>query len=74
MLAARTLILVSIASLGLAATEASAGSLFNFPLSLPGAPPAPDGVWLIRPDGYVAATAPGADLSSISDVLRRMSA
>ena len=35
---------------------------------------APDGVWLIRPDGYVAATAPAADLSSISDVLRRMSA
>jgi 2-polyprenyl-6-methoxyphenol hydroxylase-like FAD-dependent oxidoreductase len=37
-------------------------------------PPAPDGVWLIRPDGYVAATAPADDLSSISDVLRRMSA
>jgi hypothetical protein len=37
-------------------------------------PPAPDGVWLIRPDGYVAATALAADLSSISDVLRRMSA
>jgi 2-polyprenyl-6-methoxyphenol hydroxylase-like FAD-dependent oxidoreductase len=39
-----------------------------------GTPPAPHGVWLIRPDGYVAATAPVADLSSISDVLRRMSA
>jgi 2-polyprenyl-6-methoxyphenol hydroxylase-like FAD-dependent oxidoreductase len=37
-------------------------------------PPAPDGVWLIRPDGYVAATAPALDLSSISDVLSRMSA
>jgi 2-polyprenyl-6-methoxyphenol hydroxylase-like FAD-dependent oxidoreductase len=37
-------------------------------------PPAADGVWLIRPDGYVAATAPTADLSSISDVLGRMSA
>jgi hypothetical protein len=23
-----------------------------------GTPPAPGGVWLIRPDGYVAATAP----------------
>jgi hypothetical protein len=39
-----------------------------------GAPPDTKGVWLIRPDGYVAATAPAADLSSISDVLRRMSA
>ena len=38
------------------------------------APPTPDGVWLIRPDGYVAATAPAADLSSVSDVLRRISA
>jgi hypothetical protein len=37
-------------------------------------PPVPDGVWLIRPDGYVAATAPAADLSVISDVLRRISA
>jgi hypothetical protein len=39
-----------------------------------GPPPDENGVWLIRPDGYVAATAPAADLSSISDVLRRMSA
>ena len=39
-----------------------------------GAPPDPTGVWLIRPDGYVAATAPTLDLSSISDVLTRMSA
>jgi hypothetical protein len=39
-----------------------------------GTPPMPDGVWLIRPDGYVAATAPSADLSSISDVLGRISA
>jgi 2-polyprenyl-6-methoxyphenol hydroxylase-like FAD-dependent oxidoreductase len=39
-----------------------------------GSPPAADGVWLIRPDGYVAATAPGEDLSAISDVLRRISA
>jgi 2-polyprenyl-6-methoxyphenol hydroxylase-like FAD-dependent oxidoreductase len=38
-----------------------------------GTPPAADGVWLIRPDGYVAATAPASELSSISDVLRRMS-
>jgi 2-polyprenyl-6-methoxyphenol hydroxylase-like FAD-dependent oxidoreductase len=39
-----------------------------------GTPPATDGVWLIRPDGYVAATAPVGDLSSISDVLKRMCA
>ena len=39
-----------------------------------GTPPAPDGAWLIRPDGYVAATAPATDLSSISEVSRRMSA
>jgi 2-polyprenyl-6-methoxyphenol hydroxylase-like FAD-dependent oxidoreductase len=32
-------------------------------------PPTPDGVWLIRPDGYVAAASPIADLSSISSVL-----
>jgi 2-polyprenyl-6-methoxyphenol hydroxylase-like FAD-dependent oxidoreductase len=38
-----------------------------------GAPPSPDGVWLIRPDGYVAATAPAGDLTAVSGVLRRMS-
>jgi 2-polyprenyl-6-methoxyphenol hydroxylase-like FAD-dependent oxidoreductase len=37
-------------------------------------PPEGKGVWLIRPDGYVAATAPTAELSSISDVLTRISA
>jgi hypothetical protein len=37
-------------------------------------PPMPDGVWLIRPDGYVAATAPTNNLSSISNVLGRISA
>jgi hypothetical protein len=51
--------------------------LASYPKLLNGAlvtPPAPDGVWLIRPDGYVAATAPAADLSVISAVLRRISA
>jgi 2-polyprenyl-6-methoxyphenol hydroxylase-like FAD-dependent oxidoreductase len=51
--------------------------LASYPKLLNGAlvtPPAADGVWLIRPDGYVAATAPAADLSVISDVLRRISA
>jgi hypothetical protein len=38
------------------------------------APPLTDGVWLIRPDGYVAATAPAGDLTAMSDVLKRMSA
>jgi hypothetical protein len=39
-----------------------------------GRPPDADGVWLIRPDGYIAATAPASDLSAVSDVLSRMSA
>jgi hypothetical protein len=39
-----------------------------------GTSPSPDGVWLIRPDGYVAATAPSGDLTAVSDVLQRMSA
>jgi 2-polyprenyl-6-methoxyphenol hydroxylase-like FAD-dependent oxidoreductase len=39
-----------------------------------GAPCSPDGVWLIRPDGYVAATAPTWDLTAVSDVLQRMGA
>jgi 2-polyprenyl-6-methoxyphenol hydroxylase-like FAD-dependent oxidoreductase len=54
-----------------------AGVLSSFPKLLNaalGPPPDVNGAWLIRPDGYVAATAPAADLSSISDVLRRMSA
>jgi hypothetical protein len=53
------------------------GLLSSFPKLLSaalGPPPDAKGVWLIRPDGYVAATAPAADLSSISGVLRRMSA
>jgi 2-polyprenyl-6-methoxyphenol hydroxylase-like FAD-dependent oxidoreductase len=39
-----------------------------------GTPPTRDKVWLIRADGYVAATAPAADLTAVSDVLRRISA
>jgi 2-polyprenyl-6-methoxyphenol hydroxylase-like FAD-dependent oxidoreductase len=57
-------------------TSAVTGLLASHPKLLTtalGAPPAADGVWLIRPDGYVAATAPAADLSSISEVLRRIS-
>jgi 2-polyprenyl-6-methoxyphenol hydroxylase-like FAD-dependent oxidoreductase len=54
-----------------------AGLLSSFPNLLNdalGPPPDANGVWLIRPDGYVAATAPATDLSSISDVLTRTSA
>jgi hypothetical protein len=54
---------------------AVASLLESFPQLLSstlGTPPDAKGVWLIRPDGYVAATAPAADLSSISDVLRRI--
>jgi 2-polyprenyl-6-methoxyphenol hydroxylase-like FAD-dependent oxidoreductase len=39
-----------------------------------GAAPDTKGVWLVRPDGYVAATASTTDLSVISNVLRRISA
>jgi 2-polyprenyl-6-methoxyphenol hydroxylase-like FAD-dependent oxidoreductase len=60
-----------------ASSPAVAGVLSSFPKLLNdalGTPPAPNGVWLIRPDGYVAATAPVNNLSSISDVLGRISA
>ena len=53
------------------------GLLASYPKLLNDAlarPPDANGVWLIRPDGYVAATAPAADLSAVSDVLSRMSA
>jgi hypothetical protein len=39
-----------------------------------GAPPPSDGVWLIRPDRYVAAAAAARNLTAVSDVLRRISA
>jgi hypothetical protein len=58
-------------------SPAVAGVLSSFPKLLNEAlvpPPDAKGVRLIRPDGYLAATAPASDLSSISDVLRRMSA
>ena len=59
------------------ASPAAAKLLASYPKLLNdalGTPASPGGVWLIRPDGYVAATAPAADLSSVSDVLQRMSA
>jgi hypothetical protein len=63
--------LLASASPAVAKLLASYPKLLNDAL---GTPPDAKGVWLIRPDGYVAATAPTSDLSSISDVLTRMSA
>jgi hypothetical protein len=54
--------LLASASHALADVLASYPELLNDTLDLP---PAPDGVWLIRPDGYIAATTPVGDLSSI---------
>jgi 2-polyprenyl-6-methoxyphenol hydroxylase-like FAD-dependent oxidoreductase len=63
--------LLASSSPGVATLLASYPELLNDTL---GAPPTQDGVWLVRPDGYIAATAPVVDLSSISNVLKRMSA
>ena len=55
-----SLILISIASVGLAATDASAESLFNFfPLNLPGAPPAPNPQTFLPPDADPNYSTPG---------------
>ena len=35
-------------------------------------PPDPEGIWLIRPDGYVAAVAKRDDLSTIENILARL--
>ena len=50
MLGARTLILISLAGMAIASTEGSAQSLFNFPLSLPGAAPPPNPQTYLPPD------------------------
>jgi hypothetical protein len=34
-------------------------------------PPDPNGIWLVRPDGYVAAVAGNADISTIENSLAR---
>jgi hypothetical protein len=34
-------------------------------------PPDPEGMWLIRPDGYVAAVAMNGDISTIENSLAR---
>ena len=54
-----TLILITIAGVGLAATDASAQSLFNIPLSLPGAPPAPNPQTFLPPDADPNYSTPG---------------
>jgi lipoprotein-anchoring transpeptidase ErfK/SrfK len=56
---ARTFFLIGVASLGLAATEVSAQSFFNLPLSLPGAPPAPNPQTFLPPDADPNYSTPG---------------
>jgi lipoprotein-anchoring transpeptidase ErfK/SrfK len=55
----RTLILIGLASMALATTEGSAQSLFNFPLSLPGAPPPPNPQTFLPPDADPNYSTPG---------------
>jgi lipoprotein-anchoring transpeptidase ErfK/SrfK len=59
MLGVRSLILISLASMGVATTEGSAQSLFNLPLSLPGAPPAPNPQTFLPPDADPNYSTPG---------------
>ena len=59
MLGARSLILIGLASMALATTEGSAQSLFNFPLSLPGAPPPPNPQTFLPPDADPNYSTPG---------------
>jgi lipoprotein-anchoring transpeptidase ErfK/SrfK len=56
---ARSLILIGLASMGLAATEAPAQSLFNFPLTLPGAAPPPNPQTYLPPDADPNYSTPG---------------
>ena len=59
MRAARCLILIGVASLGLAASAAQAQSLFNIPLSLPGSPPPPNPQTFLPPDADPNYSTPG---------------
>ena len=57
---ARTLFIVGVASLGLAATEASAQSLFGFPLGMPGSSgPPPNPQTFLPPDADPNYSTPG---------------
>ena len=59
MLGVRSLILISLASVGVATTEASAQSLFNFPLTLPGSTPPPNPQTFLPPDADPNYSTPG---------------
>ena len=59
MLGARILILVGLASMGVATTGAAAQSLFNLPLTLPGAAPAPNPQTYLPPDADPNYSTPG---------------
>jgi hypothetical protein len=59
MLGVRSLILIGLASMALATSEGSAQSLFNFPLSLPGAPPPPNPQTFLPPDADPNYSTPG---------------
>jgi lipoprotein-anchoring transpeptidase ErfK/SrfK len=59
MVDARSLILVALASMGLATTGAAAQSFFNFPLALPGAPPPPNPQTYLPPDADPNYSTPG---------------
>jgi len=55
----QALILIGVASLGAQTTAASAQSFFNFPLNLPGAPPAPNPQAFLPPDADPNYSTPG---------------
>ena len=55
----RSLILIGLASLGVAASGASAQSLFNLPFNLPGAPPAANPQTYLPPDADPNYSTPG---------------
>jgi lipoprotein-anchoring transpeptidase ErfK/SrfK len=56
---ARSLILIGLLSMGVATTEGSAQSLFNFPLSLPGSTPPPNPETYLPPDADPNYSTPG---------------
>jgi lipoprotein-anchoring transpeptidase ErfK/SrfK len=56
---ARNFFLIAIAGVGLVATDASAQSLFNIPLSLPGSPPPPNPQTFLPPDADPNYSTPG---------------
>jgi lipoprotein-anchoring transpeptidase ErfK/SrfK len=59
MLLARTLVLIVLAGMGVATTGATAQSLFNFPLALPGAASAPNPGTYLPPDADPNYSTPG---------------